>query len=257
MRFRISILLLLFFALGFSQKVSPSVILDSVVVKKDLLPTDSLLKIKPQTDNTLFDREFSPNFRKNYQSEEFDYSKAKPHDSIWNRIKRRINKIISYIWEHINPVGTLDYIGIIVRVLVIVIIGLVLYFLIKFLLSKNGNLFFSKKNKESKISDENIQENIHEINFLKEIAHYELEKKYRWAVRYQFLWALKKLSDSKKIQWNLEKTNKDYIHELSSAPEQSSFVDLVKIFDFVWYGEFSIDEQLYQTIKLKFDNFLK
>jgi hypothetical protein len=257
-RNKIPYFLLFFFAFGLSQKASPTVVIDSLLEKKtNLHPTDSILRAKPTTDNTLFDKKFAPDFRKKYRSDEFDYTRTKPHESIWSRIKKSIYKIISRIWENINPIGSLDYIGIIVKVLVIVIIGLILYFLVKFLISKDGNLFFSKKNMATKISDENITENIHEINFSKEIANYELEKKYRLAIRYQFLWVLKKLSDTKKIQWNIEKTNKDYVNQLSSTPLHTSFVDLVNIFNFVWYGEFSIEENKYKEFKQKFENFLK
>jgi hypothetical protein len=145
---------------------------------------------------------------------------------------------------------------VLVKVVSVLVIGTILYFLIKFLLSKNGNLFWSKKNNPTAIQDSDLQENIHEINFAKEISQFEQEKNFRFAIRYQFLWTLKKLSDRNLIQWNLDKTNQDYEKELLENPLHSAFSDLMKIFEYVWYGEFSINEKQYANYKSKFENFL-
>ncbi|MEI7487385.1 MAG: hypothetical protein WCJ72_08235 [Chryseobacterium sp.] len=53
---------------------------------------------------------------------------------------------------------------------------------------------------------------------------------------------LKKLSDKKSINWNPEKTNKDYVTELKVPNLKNEFSNLSYIFEYVWYGEFSIDE---------------
>ena len=78
---------------------------------------------------------------------------------------------------------------------------------------------------------------------------------YRSAVRYQFLFILKKLSDKKLINWNPEKTNKDYAAELKAPHLKNDFSNLSYIFDYVWYGEFSIEEQSYQKFKNKYQAF--
>ena len=122
-------------------------------------------------------------------------------------------------------------------------------------MGKEGNLFFGKKNKKVEINAEELHENIHEINFPESIAKFERQGDFRSAVRYQFLFVLKKLSDKKQISWNPEKTNKDYLMELKAEHLKNEFSGLSYIFDYVWYGEFSIDEQAYLTFKNQYQAF--
>lgn len=113
----------------------------------------------------------------------------------------------------------------------------------------------AKKNKKINLNEEELHENIHEINFPETITRFELQGDYRSAVRYQFLFILKKLSDKKLINWNPEKTNKDYTAELKASQLKNDFSDLAYIFDYVWYGEFDIEEQDYQKFKNQYQGF--
>ena len=100
-----------------------------------------------------------------------------------------------------------------------------------------------------------MYENIHEINFPESILGFERSGDYRSAIRYHFLFVLKKLSDKKRINWNPEKTNKDYVRELKADHLQEEFSKLSYIFDYVWYGEFSIDEESYEKFKEQYQSF--
>lgn len=234
-------------------------VVDSVVQSSNAgyAATDSLLRKKYSTENSLYSKKFNTNFKSKYQGNEFDYSKIKPHDSLLNRIKRRISQLIDSIFGSVNPMKSLHFIEIFVRVVAIILAAVALYFLFKFLASKNGNLVFGKKNNKATIEAYDQNENIHEINFAAEIARFELEKKFRLAIRYRFLWTLKKLNDQKIIHWDIEKTNKDFVKALQNTEYHSQFVQLVHIFDFVWYGDFSINEVQYRDFQSKFENFLR
>ena len=100
-----------------------------------------------------------------------------------------------------------------------------------------------------------LHENIHEINFQESIKDYERNRDFRYAVRYQFLWVLKILADKNIIEWNPEKTNRDYMSEIKEKQLQGKFRDATKIFDYVWYGEFEIDENSYHKMKEKWSVF--
>lgn len=110
----------------------------------------------------------------------------------------------------------------------------------------------AKKNKKVNISSGVLHENIHEINFPNTIAELEQKKDYRSAIRYQFLFALKKMSDQKLIQWNPDKTNTDYIVEIKNVSQRKSYQELSYIFENVWYGEQKIDAELYEKLKSTF-----
>lgn len=253
--------LILFFQFGFSQtKESPPTIVETVVDSlsydgKGFLPTDSLIIANPTTDNIIFPKNFDDQFHNKYKGEEFDYTTIKPQESLWTKIEKIIKKLLRSIFGELDASKASDYSQIIMRIFAVIIIGFVLYFLVKFLLGKDGNFFFSKRNKKLNIQSQDLQENIHEINFVETISAAERNRDYRSAVRYQFLMVLKKLTDKKMINWNPEKTNKDYLSELKTPELKASFNELVYIFDYVWYGEFDINEENYNHFKQKFLNF--
>lgn len=214
-------------------------------------PSDSLLNTDPKTDNIISPKVFEEDYKNKYKTNEFDYTATKPKESIWEKINRKINNFLEAIFGKLNPKKPYLYAENIIKIISIIILGISLYFLVKFLLNKNGNLFFSKRNKEIDIYAKEIQENIHEINFIETISHYENIKNFRLAVRYQFLYLLKIFSDQKVIDWNPEKTNHDYILEIQNPKLRKEFHNMVKIFEYVWYGDFDITETEYWEIKNK------
>lgn len=236
----------------YAQPQTPNVVVkDSVVhLYKDILKTDSLLKnTNIQTDNLLFEKKWQENFRKNYQTEDFDYSASKPKTSFWERLTNAVNRLLEYIFGDINGLKVNQVTEAVVNIIAILSLAILLYVLIVFLMKKDGNWIFGKRNSQISIPSNDIVENIHEINFPQTIAKYEQEKDFRSAIRYQFLYMLKKLTDSKQIEWNPEKTNKEYLMEIQKSDLQKQFKEAAYIFDYVWYGEFSVDQNTYEKYK--------
>lgn len=260
MKFRIFLFFfLLQFITGNSQELPPPPIsgfADSISSgTNDQYYTDSILLKKPTTNNVVFPKSFDQKFQSKYKGADYDYTTIKPRESLWQKIQKRIMKILESIFGKVDPNKTASYAENIMRIFAVIIIGFVIYFLIKFLLGKDGNFFFSKKNKKINITDQDLPENIHEINFSESIEKFERQNDYRSAVRYQFLLVLKKLADKKLITWNPEKTNKDYLSELKNNDLKTNFKHLAYIFDYVWYGEFEVNEESYTHFKQKFLNF--
>ena len=222
--------------------------------KENMLPADSILKGNYNTENPVYQKSFVPDFQKKYNSKDFDYQVLKPHESLWERIKRNITKILRKIFGDLDPLTANRYTFNVLRIMGVVALAFILYYLIKYLNSKNGNFFFGKKNKKLAPTSGEIHENIHEINFPELIMKYELTKDFRSAIRYRFLYVLKILSDKNKITWMPEKTNQDYILELEDENSKMQFLDLAYIFDYVWYGEFSLSQSDYEYYKEKFQN---
>ena len=261
MNFRFFLLLIFSFwgASAFSQEttIEEVVIVDSVDTKSDevFIEADSLVKSSYSTNNTLYPKTFTPNIQNKYKGNEFDYEVLKPKESIWDKIKRQIAKLLSKIFKDIDPNKANHYTIIILRTFGIVIISLLLYILIRYLLSKDGNFLFGRKNRKINITNQDLEENIHEINFPETILKLEKQQDYRSAIRYHFLFALKKLSDKNLINWNPEKTNRDYLRELSNSNLQEDFRRIIYIYDYIWYGEFQAEEKDYQSYKTYFNKF--
>ncbi|MDP9958260.1 DUF4129 domain-containing protein [Chryseobacterium lathyri] len=222
---------------------------------RNMLRADSVLIRKPVSENTVYPKTFKENLQSRYKGNEFDYSVSKPKESFFQKLMRRIDKILQSIFGETVFTNSAKITTILIRLFAIILVGFLLYFIIKYLMGKDGNLFFSKKNKKTEIKAEELHENIHEINFPESILKFEREGDYRSSVRYQFLFILKKLSDKKQISWNPEKTNKDYVMELKAEHLKNEFSRLSYIFDYVWYGEFPIDEQAYVKFKDQYQAF--
>jgi hypothetical protein len=256
-------LLLIFLNLGvlksqeYDDEIYTEVYTDSLSTNhyRNMYVADSVLKANPQTENTVFPKKFKENLPSRYKGNEFDYTTSKPRESFFEKFQRKIARLMQSIFGETSLETSSQITTVVIRLFAIILVGFLLYFIIKYLIGTNGSLFFGKKNKKLEINEEELHENIHEINFPQSIARFENDGDYRSAVRYQFLYILKKLSDKKLILWNPEKTNKDYVAELKAAHLRNEFYNLSYIFDYVWYGEFGIDEQSYGKFKNQFHSF--
>ena len=262
MKFKILLFLILLTTFCFGQKARDTI--SSVTVElapepmnevDDMLQVDSILKIKPITSSTIYPKEIPTDFKAKYKGKDFDYTTVKPHESIMERMMRNLKKVLESIFGEMDPIKAGNATELILKSIAIFVVGFVLYLLIRYLMGKEGNLFFGKKNKKVAIQSGDLHENIHEISFEESIANFERSKDYRLAIRYQFLRILKKLSDKKMIEWNPEKTNRDYVKELKDEQVKKAYQDYFYIFDNVWYGEFEVNETEYQSFKKRFEDF--
>ncbi|SHK29948.1 DUF4129 domain-containing protein [Epilithonimonas mollis] len=255
MRFRV--FLLLIFSLSGTltssqyEEVENLVVADSA--ESDIfIEADSLVKSNYSTDNILYPKKFDPNFKSKYKDDGFNYEVQKPKESVWELIKRKIAELL---FKNIDPKKAGNYTANLLRFFGILIIGFLLFILIRYLMSKDGNFLFGKKNKKINIIGNDIKENIHEINFPESIRKFENENNYRSAIRYHFLFSLKKLADKNLISWNPEKTNRDYLKELKNKNLQEDFRRIIFIYDYIWYGELETKENDYQHFKAYFGKF--
>lgn len=114
---------------------------------------------------------------------------------------------------------------------------------------------FPKKAATDPLNYENLSENIHEISFGERIDEALAQRNYRLAVRLLYLRTLKQLADQNLIAWQPNKTNRQYAHELAKSPLRPDFEALTTQFEFVWYGNFSIDERDFGQLADQFNQF--
>ncbi len=114
---------------------------------------------------------------------------------------------------------------------------------------------FPKKAQSGTLDYENLAENIHEINFETAIDEAVAARNFRLAVRLLYLQTLKRLTDAGRVHYKPEKTNRQYVAELVNSPLQPEFETLTRQFEFVWYGDFPVDEQRFQAIQNQFRQF--
>ncbi|MBK8474264.1 MAG: DUF4129 domain-containing protein [Sphingobacteriales bacterium] len=74
-------------------------------------------------------------------------------------------------------------------------------------------------------------------------------------MRLYYLQTLKVLADRQHINWQRYKTNRHYWHELRNTNLQQPFNQLTRLFDYIWYGEFQIDDQHFRQAQQAFKTF--
>jgi hypothetical protein len=162
-------------------------------------------------------------------------------DWFWNAISKLFNRI---------PFG-----GTIVKYFFLALFaGLLVYIIFKSLGIDAIQLLRGESKKIGVPYSESL-ENIHEINFDDEIEKAISQHNYRLAVRLLYLKCLKQLSDNNLIQWQIDKTNSAYLHELTNPEQQQTFGSITKQFEYVWYGDFAIDKEAFGNINQLFQNF--
>ena len=82
-------------------------------------------------------------------------------------------------------------------------------------------------------------------------------KDYRLAVRYNYLLLLKRLDQYNIITYDSQKTTYDYSLDLEGTTYSTGFNKATYYYTYIWYGEFSIDEDEYKTASSVYAQILK
>lgn len=137
-------------------------------------------------------------------------------------------------------------------VMLAAIAGVVIYLLMK---AEVLDFLFPKRAQSGPLDYENLAENIHTIDFDTAIDEAVSQRNYRLAVRLLYGQTLKRLTDAERIQYKPDKTNRQYVHELANSPLQTDFETLTRQFEYVWYGDFPVDEPRFGAIRQQFQSF--
>jgi len=211
-------------------------------------------------DTKLNVKEISENDLETYNADEaFNYIEIEPEDNFivraYNKLKNWLGNIIRELVEAIFGVGEAKgLLYFIFYILPYLILAVLVFFLIRFFLKVNSRTLITGQKETASFQfteDEQIIKN-EDINAL--INNAILQKNYRLAIRYYYLQSLKYLTEKQVITWQQEKTNEDYITEIESDTIKSSFKNITRIYDYVWYGEFSVDQLRFESLKIPFES---
>ena len=209
----------------------------------------SSLFLKIDSTSIIHVRRFDPQKLKSYAADRnFKYDDTPPVNMSW------WDSFWRWFWSFIeDAIGSGPASRFIGWIALAILVGVVLYLIFK--LFGMDLKFLSGKSKEIEVPYAEVEDNIHEINFTEEIEKAISTNNFRLAVRLYYLRTLKQLSDANQIDWKPEKTNQTYISEISDSNHQVLFRNLTNQFEWVWYGEFSIDRQQFDQIKPSFEGF--
>lgn len=268
MRNKLLIIILFIWAIqnvSFSQTVSPvpvgKIILDSIIdnkAEKRAARLDNLYKSVPSDTSQQNVKAFNPDFKDKYlNDEEFNYNLGKSDTNFLTRIWNKLEKLLKYLFGIGSLNKTTNLTWIIIKILSGIIVLVALYFIIRLFMNHKGKWLFQKKNESIQIDINNIEQLIQSADFEKLIADVESRGDTRQSIRLYYLWLLKDLKEKEIIVWLPEKTNADYMSEIISETLKKQFSYLSYLFNYIWYGQFSITDEDYIMAKKAFLNFLK
>lgn len=214
---------------------------DSITVKLD---TTSLVQ-------KTIDQGDLDTFREN---PDFDYDVAEnTAPEWWIAFKNWLSNVVIRFFEWLfgveEAVGAFNTF---LKILPYLLLLILVFILIKFFINVNARaISFNKKNdalvtlseEEHIIKNEDIQ---------KLIQQALADNNYRLAIRYYYLYMLRLMNEKEIISWELQKTNADYNRELEKTDLKKPFAQITRLYEYIWYGDFPIDEGNYRKAEANF-----
>ena len=230
----------LFLLFGFITITPLYAIQDSLNVQVD----DSKIEIQ-----TISEEDLTPYLN----DKDFNYSIESHKESIIDKFFTWLSNILRDFFEAIFGIGQVDgLLYFIFNIVPYILLAILIFLLIRFFLKVNAQNIIAKSNQSASVlitEEEQIIKN-EDINALIEAAI--KQKNFRLAIRYYYLRTLKYLTEKELIIWEQQKTNNDYILEIKTDHLRKSFEQLTYIYDYVWYGEFDIDEIKFHSFSSNF-----
>ncbi|HEU4470021.1 MAG TPA: hypothetical protein VFR58_02975, partial [Flavisolibacter sp.] len=127
--------------------------------------------------------------------------------------------------------------------------------LILYLSSVNIRLFRKASVSTGEEPEEPVTEDIFAIDYEKETGRAIQAGNFRLATRLLFLRTLKDLSNAGLIQYRQERTNSDYLLQLSGTSYYKDFFRLTRDFEYSWYGKFDVSDSAFKVIEQDFSQF--
>ncbi len=178
--------------------------------------------------------------------EEFTYDRPPLPPSLWDVFKHWLLKQMSQLFKG-------DAADILENAIYAISVAIVIFLALKLMNIDLRGLFYSTKKLHGLEFRQEELLTVDELSHL--IADAVSKKDYRRAVRYLFLRALKDLAAQGLIVWRIDKTNRDYVHELKRPDLKSLLADLARLFEHVWYGEFELSDSDFLQVTHAFETF--
>ncbi len=186
-----------------------------------------------------------------YTSNDFNYDEDKrDRTSWWRRVVHRVSKFLDSLlpdWSmNLEKAFYYTLIG----------LGLLLFVYIFYRIIINRNaLTYKELEEEDRPSPQWVEKRLMGLNLDDFLDRALSEKDYGLAIRYLHLKNLKKLAEKGQIKWQYRKTNTDFLRELKDQALQQDFSQTIRIYEYIWYGEFGISGAEYHRYDQIFSQF--
>jgi len=197
-----------------------------------------------ENNGIITQRKFKDDLNNTYHGEDFTYREKAPEVSNSNSTYPNLSWLSSIT-------GFL-------KVIPILVILIAVFLIARALINNEGSWFVGKSTNKAIEKLELIDEEIIQNSNLEELLSAAIQQKdFRLAIRYQYLITLKTLSVNNFISLDKDKTNSDYLSEIQTKKHQKEFSYLAYIYDYVWYGQFSITASDFNDLQQSFIHYNK
>ncbi len=225
------LLFIIIIALAFCKK--------GVAQKNTQNVTDTLV-----IDNQDMERRVFPfNFKEAYSGEEYTYESDKVSKGWFTRFKEWFAKKIKEWFDFEGTTEANDIADFLIKLFYVLIIIAVIFIIVKAILNNEGRWVFGKKSDRKIIKVDDIETNLHIVDFKSLIKEAVTTNNYRLAIRYYYLWVLKELTKKEYIEYDVEKTNNDYLNEIDNKDLKANFSYASYLYNYIWYGEFKVEDK--------------
>ncbi|MFS4448102.1 DUF4129 domain-containing protein [Maribacter sp. 2307UL18-2] len=188
----------------------------------------------------------------------FDYEIVESNPTWWDDFKAWLGNLFLRFFEWIFGVDeAAGALALFLRILPYLLLVLLLFLFIRFFMNANMSAAESSSGKKPLVSLSE-EEHIIKNEDIQALIQKALDSQnYRLAVRYYYLYVLQLLSEKKFIDWQLQKTNHDYEKEIKKPDLKKAFTKITRIYDYIWYGDFDIDQSQYEQAEIIFSDVRK
>ncbi|HTB25887.1 MAG TPA: DUF4129 domain-containing protein [Puia sp.] len=122
-------------------------------------------------------------------------------------------------------------------------------------LAKENNLRWLKRRSIQNNSSKEVSVFNEETDYDVLIHKYQLEENYRLAVRFMYLRLIRTIRDRGNIQIRDSSTNAEIAHAFATHPGGDDFRYLATAYEYIYYGEFIPQKDLFNRLKNRFEDF--
>lgn len=218
----------------------------NIVKKIDSLKIDDS-KIQPR---------YFDNLKEKYIDDDFIYEYNAQNSGWWSRFKQWLSDLFKSWFDIKNSERANDITDLMLKIGGIIIFLLVVYFIFKAVMNEEGQWVFGKSSDKNIIPVTDVENNLSNTDFNTLTSDAEKSGEFRLAIRYYYLWLLKELSAAEIIEYDVEKTNSDYHNEIAPKSIKKQFAYTSYLYNYIWYGEFDVNNQDFDKAKNSFVKFL-
>jgi hypothetical protein len=214
--------------------------------------TESNYEYVEHGTNSVEDRSFDEELKSKYNGRDFQYKEIKKNEEEKKEIKSKEKDQLSLdFFKGLTSFLSTAFPYLLALIVVVIIV--------KSVVAGNTDFWRFKKQKitKSPLVIEEIEDNIEKNDYESLLKLAITNKDYRKATRYYYLFLLKQMHEKELISYDKDKTNSEYVFDLKKIELRKHFSYLLYIYDYVWYGEFIVDETNFVTIKNEYESFLK